>query len=345
MSLILEALKKSEAERRLGETPHLGSVTTWTPARRTSAWWWAALPLVLVVAAAGWSNRDLLTGKPMASDEDLDVATAASAKPGQASAPVDVEAVVDPTLKSGVELTQKQNAESARSGPPAAFARKDGPQPGSAQPLPLPDPVAMPQTIDDLDAMKDVSPENQRRIESGEVFVPNPALLAERGPTTETQIVTAEAALPPPLEEPAVIEPAPIPDKALSRDDQFAREQAQLADRMRNSSNPMPAVAPPPAPTSPPPADSVANPAPVATASSVMSIHDLTLGQRQGLPPLKMSVHFYNRDVARRFVIVDGQRLEENGVAGNELWARDITPEGVVMEYRNVRFLLPRIGG
>ena len=65
----------------------------------------------------------------------------------------------------------------------------------------------------------------------------------------------------------------------------------------------------------------------------------------QGLPPLKMSMHVYHRDVARRFVIIDGQRLNEGGVMGNETWAREIVPDGVIIEYKNIRFLLPRLGG
>ena len=357
MSLILEALKKSEAERRLGEAPRLGAVPGWAPPRRRSMMWWLLLPLGVVAIGAGWSNRDLIRGAPAEPD-----AVATAPRPAPKVPPlvltVDDPAQVSPAAAPAAPIVAQQDF-----GPPAAHARRDGPTPTSARPMP--DPVAAPQSMDDLDAMKDVSPENQRRVRDGELFVPNPGLLAERGPTTETQIVSADAVLPPPL---------PEPDAVMSRDERAAREQAEFAESLRAqreqlaSMPPVPAspaappvantAVPPPSPptdsgivAAPPASAPVAAPviAPAAPADpaapAVLSIHDLTLGQRQGLPPLKMSVHFYNRDVARRFVIVDGQRLNEGGVLGQELWAREIRPEGVVMEYRNIRFLLPRVGG
>lgn len=52
MSLILEALKKSEANRRLGEAPDLG--TPFTSARRERSPLWALLVIVLAVGAGLW---------------------------------------------------------------------------------------------------------------------------------------------------------------------------------------------------------------------------------------------------------------------------------------------------
>ncbi len=350
MSLILEALKKSEAERRLGEAPHLGTLPVWAPPKPVSKAWWALLPLIVVIAAAAWSNRDLLGGDQATGEEDSIAAAADESAPPAVSA----EAQAEPPAPSAAAPAQPAaSQEAARIGPPAAFANRSGPSPTSARPpKPMPEPLPLPQSMDDLDAMKGVSPENRRRIESGELYVPNPALLAERGPTTETQIITADAALPPPLEE------LPADGAPLSRDQQAAREQAkfaeslkrareraQVAPRPTSASPPMPMPTPPAAPTS-----AVAQPAPAPAppppaGATIPLIHDLTLGQRQGLPALKMSVHFYNSDVARRFVIIDGQRLNEGGVMGQELWAREIRPDGVVIEYRGVYFLLPRLGG
>lgn len=345
MSLILEALKKSEAERRLGEAPHLGTLPVWAPPKPVSKAWWALLPLIVVIAAAAWSNRDLLGGKPAAGEEDSAAASAVEAAPPALA----VATQAEPPSAAPSATPSEQPApsrEAVQSGPPAAFANRTGPSPTTARPTkPMPEPLPLPQSMDDLDAMKDVSPENRRRIESGELFVPNPSLLAERGPTTETQIITADAALPPPLEE------LPPDGAPLSRDQQAAREQAKFAEGLKRARE-QAQTAPRPAPVNapPPPAPAVAQPVhanrPVpAAGAAIPLIHDLTLGQRQGLPALKMSVHFYNRDVARRFVIIDGQRLNEGGVMGQELWAREIRPDGVVIEYRGVYFLLPRLGG
>jgi general secretion pathway protein B len=52
MSLILEALKKSEANRRLGQAPDLG--TPFTPARHGRNPVWALLVIVLALGAGLW---------------------------------------------------------------------------------------------------------------------------------------------------------------------------------------------------------------------------------------------------------------------------------------------------
>ena len=55
MSLILEALKKSEAERQLGRAPGLMSPTLHVTRRRGPSPWWGVLGLALAIAAgAGW---------------------------------------------------------------------------------------------------------------------------------------------------------------------------------------------------------------------------------------------------------------------------------------------------
>jgi len=52
MSLILEALKKSEQQRRLGEAPTLGSPVVSTRRRRSLLPLFAIL--IVIAAAAGW---------------------------------------------------------------------------------------------------------------------------------------------------------------------------------------------------------------------------------------------------------------------------------------------------
>ena len=312
MSLILEALKKSEAERRLGETPSLSTVPNWKPQSRASRAWWLLLPALAIAAAAAWSNRDLFANVQTA-EEDSE--RPSRSKPGGA-APV-------PKTAGGADWTALDTRTLAERAPapPAQTARASQPMP---PPMPPQSALAQSppsQSMDDVDAMKGISPENQRRIRSGELFVPSPSLLAERGPTTETPIITAESALPPSLPEPIA-----------------ALESTMPSDAAVSGTQPQ---------SLPPATTLVAAPPPVVdtVAGTTISIHDLTLAQRQGLPPLKMSMHVYHRDVARRFVIIDGQRLNEGGVIGNDTWAREIVPQGAIIEYKNIRFLLPRLGG
>jgi len=109
MSLILEALRKSEAERRLGETPTLLSPISAYPGhalkraeRRQRLWMWAALSLLVVfsVATAIWwhQSRPLITPAPsvprsaVASDNaahaDLPSANADPAPPATDTTPM-----------------------------------------------------------------------------------------------------------------------------------------------------------------------------------------------------------------------------------------------------------------
>ena len=63
---------------------------------------------------------------------------------------------------------------------------------------------------------------------------------------------------------------------------------------------------------------------------------------RQQLPPLRIELHRWHADPAERFVRIDGRRIAEGGVAGQELWVRQIRVEGVVLQFRDRFFLQPR---
>lgn len=70
MSLILEALRKSEAERRRGQAPGLFVEQVAVPSRRrakTPAWTWALMGLLAAVLVA-WAWREFATRSPAAVD-------------------------------------------------------------------------------------------------------------------------------------------------------------------------------------------------------------------------------------------------------------------------------------
>jgi general secretion pathway protein B len=62
------------------------------------------------------------------------------------------------------------------------------------------------------------------------------------------------------------------------------------------------------------------------------------------LPPLRLSMHVWNADPARRFVILGEARAVEGEAAGDDLRIVEIRRDGVVLEFRGTRFLLPRGG-
>lgn len=97
------------------------------------------------------------------------------------------------------------------------------------------------------------------------------------------------------------------------------------------------ATIPPPAAPLPAPPRDLPAPPPAAVAlpptGSVVSLADLDPATRKLLPPLKLSMHLWNETPARRFVILDGQRLREGDLLG-ELVIERITREGAVLVWR-----------
>ena len=83
---------------------------------------------------------------------------------------------------------------------------------------------------------------------------------------------------------------------------------------------------------------------PAAAVERLPELRSLTPALRADLPPLKVSMHVYDADPARRFAIIDGRRVAEGDVLGRELWLVEIRREGSVLRYRDERFLLPRPG-
>lgn len=333
MSLILEALKKSEAERRLGQTPGLSTLPVWRPETRRSRAWWLLVPALAIAAAALWSNRDLLDGDPASEEKVLAENSAPNAAIASAESKRSESKLEAPPKPDSLEKQPPpENFETQKEKQAAAVALSD---------TPMPEPQALPQSMDDLEAMKGISPENQRRIRSGELFVPSPSLLAESGPTKEEPIITAESALPPLLPEPGM---APVEAAASAAAPVSELASPSIPAKPAQAAATPAVVEPPAAAIASPRSEPLAS-SPESRSGGVPSIYDLTLSQRQGLPALKMSMHVYHRDAARRFVIIDGQRLGEDGVMGQQLWAREIVPDGVVIEYNDIRFLLPRLGG
>ena len=67
----------------------------------------------------------------------------------------------------------------------------------------------------------------------------------------------------------------------------------------------------------------------------------LDAATRGALPPLKLSMHVYADEPARRFAIIDGQRVAEGARLGGGVVAQ-IRRDGVVIEVDGRRVLLPK---
>lgn len=68
----------------------------------------------------------------------------------------------------------------------------------------------------------------------------------------------------------------------------------------------------------------------------------LPAAERASLPPLKLSMHVYSDEPARRFVIVDGQRLVEGATPAPGIVVESIRRDGAVLAVNGRRVLLGR---
>lgn len=295
MSLILEALKKSEAERRLGQVPGL-----MTPVQRTAPRARSSLPMfavvVLVLAGAGaagwwWLQR---------SDAPDAAPVAATPPPSPAVEPA----------------TQAPPADTRVAAPPVATSSRSPKTPALPAPLPS-DP-----DFDSTERESRPIAADTRALAPAPRDPPRPpatALPAPPEPITPPR--TAPVATPTPAPAPAAATPSAAPDAASTA-----------------PASPAPAATS----TAPTPA-----PAPAATPDEPLEylprLNDLTPGERDGLPALKLSMHVYAAAPDARFVIVDGQRLTEGARVSATVTVQEIRRDGAVLLIGERRVLLPRL--
>ena len=157
-------------------------------------------------------------------------------------------------------------------------------------------------------------------------------------PTTPTLVVDTARPVPTPMPARSALPP-------VSR---LSPPPTAVAPSPPVAAVPQPAAksAPPPAPPTelaPPPAlQRAPAPTPIAAApppDDALSLSDLTPDERKALPPLKLSMHLWNDDASRRFVILDGNRLREGDRDGDAVITA-ITTDGVLLDWNGRRIRL-----
>jgi len=358
MSLILEALKKSEAKRRLGEAPNLG--TPFTAPRRRSG----ALPLLFIaIVAAGvfgwWYLR----------------------KPAPALVRT---AVVD----AGAQNTARPSTTAAATAPkavapaaaPAATARA---QASAATPAAADNATNAPVKVDDASKWVPMGPGNSRNrgaMQAGRKLPPNmhrlaPAAAKAPAGTGEPQVATAVATPTPVTAKPtagaaapqvatAATTPTPVTVKPTAG--AGAPQVATAAATQTPVTKPgeMHAVAQPAGATAvagkaaktpglPDVAPATAKPAgqaepaqtsatPAALKSDVPFYYELPFALRKSLPPLRLSMHVFAGDPRQRFVILNDSRLAEGEKTSDDVTLREVRKDGAVLEFQGQRFFFPR---
>ena len=72
------------------------------------------------------------------------------------------------------------------------------------------------------------------------------------------------------------------------------------------------------------------------------TLNEVRLNDGIALPDLHLDIHVYSTAVADRFVFINMQRLKEGSVLDAGPRVDEITPDGVILDYRGTRFVLPR---
>lgn len=169
---------------------------------------------------------------------------------------------------------------------------------------------------------------------------PSPPTTAPAPPTTAA------------IDEPvSPASPAPPPPDAT-------RPRVRIADaqRLRNFDDVLPPPPPPPVAAAP---QAVASPAsgaaqraaatraPEPTSAAVHgsdgvpTLADMPASFRDGFPALQLDVHVYNRDPARRFVLIGGQRYGEGDTLREGPQLEGIEADSLRLQWRGQRLRLP----
>ncbi|HEY5803709.1 MAG TPA: general secretion pathway protein GspB [Lysobacter sp.] len=268
MSLILDALRKSEAERRRGQAPDLYAELPPLVSRvatRRPAWpWWLVAGLALL--AALWMLRGVQSGAGVVSAPNDEMRPGIAAQPASAplAPPAPAPVVIAPAAA-----------------PPAAV---------------VPAPITPDPTRDTVASV------------AASVSKPDLAQAA--------QAVVSSSAVPDasaPVPKPAPLPPLPEP----------------ASQAPQSTPQPVASAAPgPPAPAT----------APATTAP--LRLADLSAGEREQLPALKISMHMWGPAPAQRFAIIDGARVGQGDRVGDAV-VEEIAADAVVLNWHGQRVALP----
>lgn len=308
MSLILEALKKSERQRRLGESPSLGSPIM--AVRRRRSLMPALVVLILLgLAVLWWTRRG---GDAPATAPEAPAQSAAAPAPAAPDATTFNDAVQPvPTAPAGSSREIAQSSAASR----------------------------LPHSKVPADATSGLAPDLREKVRSGEVVVPNAKLLKPGQPATIDEAAqpvaeTGDAGRPE-VATPAASAPAAAGPSASNAAPAAAQVQAQVPAPTATAAATSAATA---TSTAPAPAPAVAAPGP-----GIQLIWELPYATRRELPEIKLSMHVYADQPGQRFVIINGDRhVEGDEIDGLDLV--EIRRDGVVFEHEGVRFLYPRGG-
>ena len=357
MSYILEALKRSQQERELGQIPRLerGLFDTepLPEPRRMPAWVWVPGLILLGASIVGATLYALRTSSSAPRTQPTsNRAVPATSQPIISSTATDtrVNQPMAPEVRAPSAATSTPVVQTSNTDVPAVRMDSSTPTPEPSPTNPtrtsavasLNTPAASSTPVGGDDGLGIASEAPSTR--EPEVLVvpapPSPGEQLPRGAEELRRAVLGPAASPPaidsePRQPPPADEPVPIPDDLLADIELFKRSVKGGGGGPPDAESKASKSAPiPPRQTS----ASKAEPTPVASTR----VSPASQALRAKLPPLSLSVHVYDAKPRRRFVYINGRKLSEGDTGRDGIKVEEILSDGAVLSWRGERFFEPR---
>jgi general secretion pathway protein B len=90
------------------------------------------------------------------------------------------------------------------------------------------------------------------------------------------------------------------------------------------------------------PTPAVASHKPPRVTESYATFNDLRAQGLLSLPDMHLDIHVYSSNPADRFVFVNMSKYKEHATLDEGPVVKEITPDGVILDFRGTAFLLPR---
>ncbi len=364
MSYILDALKKSEAERQQGKAPGIGTVQSYKPNRGKRRRTW---PYLLVIALAVNAGVVLM-----------------ALRPWEARVETPPKAVQEPGMSEAKNARQWHPSQSPEAGPPreklAAEPPEAAPSVGSAR---APSSLTPADSAGKGEPSVSVPPAGQAAVSSSTEPAGTTEIAAPAAPPPNSASKTAAAGVPSPPAAAANREGKTISTTAAQAEDRFgsklrdrppgvpaapvkkpAAAQQSFATapptvpRAAEATNSRPVVtqspavekaqrpAAPPAPVEERPAPDPMTPRrgepaqhkALSRPQGTKELYDMPPGIRHEVPRLTFSFLVYSDRPEERMVTINGRRMREGEEVTSGLRLEEITPEGAILSWKGQRF-------
>lgn len=317
MSLLLDALRKSANQRRLGQAPALdeGLRQPAAPGAPRRRWLTPVLLLLIVIVVA--------VAQPWRGPEEADDALLADEAAPAMDRPVANRSGGADRDETAIAPGQRRQSPAVNAGRPRGSRLTDASDEAARQ-------AARDAYLDQLeqsevliDAVTPPLPDDEYYAD--DEFPEEPELNAMLDEMADMLPTEEELAM---INTPRMLPNAFTDEDAEDYDEPETNAEAAAVDEDADE-------APPPATATT--ADAAVLPG--ADGLKILSYYDLPPQVRTGMPEIDVQIRVYDEDPAKRFVVAGRTRYREGDALTDGVGLREIRRDGVVLAYRNYLFL------